>query len=89
MIAYKAVVKAYSGVLLGGKSEHYSAPFERKKDAKDWLNTVMEQNEDADREIDYENSMVFRLKLPSKVVVKAKRDKKARTPAVTVGRKSR
>ncbi len=88
MIAWKAVVKAYDGVLLGGSRECYSAPFERKKDAKAWLNTLMEQNENADREVDYENSLIFRIAVPSKVVVKAKNDK-PRPPSVIVGRPSR
>ena len=88
MIAWKAVVKAYDGLLLGGNRECYSSPFERKKDAKAWLDTVMEQNENVDCEIDYENSLIFRIAVPSRVVVKAKSDK-PRPPAVTVGRPSR
>jgi len=88
MIAWKAVVKAYEGLLVGGQKEHYSAPFERKKDAKAWLDIVMEGNEEAEREIDYENSLVFRISVPSRVVIKAKKDK-PRPKAVTMGRPSK
>lgn len=89
IIGYKAVIKAYEdGFLVGEKREYYSAPFKRKKDAQAWLDKMMEQNEQVDRDIDYENSLVFRLKVPSRAVVKAMTDK-PRQPAVTVGRKSR
>lgn len=89
MIAWKAIVKAYDGLLLGGVKEYYSTPFARKKDAKAWLDVAFETNEKANREIDYENSLVFRIAVPSRVVIKAKKDDKPRAPAVTFGRSSR
>jgi len=87
MKAWKAVVKAEEGVLLGGKNVHYSAPFERKKDAKAWMDTVVEQNEEAGCEVNYEDTVVFSGLYPRKSVVKAQRSK-PRPPARAIGRKS-
>ena len=87
MRAWKVMVKAYSGVLLGGQSKVYSAPFARKQDAQAWLDTVIDQNDEAEREVDYEASGVFKGEYPRRAVVQPVGDK-PRPPAVTVGRNS-
>ena len=88
MIAWKAILKAYSGTLLGDKRENVSAPHVRKNDAQDWLDRLIEQNEQADKDIDYEHSLVFRISCPGKYAIKAKGDK-PRPPAVVFGRNGR
>ncbi len=88
MKSWKAVVKAYEGLLLSGKNVVYSAPFERKMDAQAWMDAVVEQNESAGHEVDYENSTIFSGLYPWKSVVKA-RKVKARPPARAIGRASK
>lgn len=48
-MAYKGVVKATQGVLLGGVKEHQSSWFDTREDAESWLETVIEINNTAGR----------------------------------------
>jgi hypothetical protein len=52
MRAYKARIRAMSGLLLGGVKEHVSSPFETREQAEAWLAVVIQGNREAGRDVD-------------------------------------
>jgi len=49
--SFFAVVRAGTGVLLGGVREHKSSRFARERDADSWAETVSRTNEEAGRDV--------------------------------------
>jgi len=48
---YVGIVRARTGVLIGGTKEHWSTPFKTELEAMDWLDVVAGENKRAGRDV--------------------------------------
>ena len=67
--AYQAVIKAQTGLLLGGTVSHTSSPFEQFKDAVSWSDTAVQINKDANRDVIHDG--IYMVTCPTERVIRS------------------